>query len=866
MKGRLGQTLLWLAAAGLVALCTASVFASQQQVAPQQLEFFEQRVRPLLVEHCYECHAGKKRNGGLSLETRAGWQMGGDRGPAIVPGRPDESLLIQAVGYQDDDLQMPPDGRLPQGEISVLEAWVRMGAPDPRHDPVPDSQTMPNPCAGPDHWSFQPLFDVDPPHVNDSSWPVDGVDSFILARLEQHGWRPSPDADRYTWLRRVSLDLTGLPPTPTEMDAFVADTTDQAFERVVDRLLATPAFGERWARPWLDLVGYADQIGSANNVPAEHAWRYRDYVIRAFNTDRPFDQFVREQLAGDLLPARTVEERQDQITATGFLVLGNVNIVEADKLVMRMDLVDLQIEKFGKAFLGMTLNCVRCHDHKFDPITLQDYYGLAGIFANTESTYKAERGVWSSVTKVALPESLDQITARETALRAHLRKIAAAEQEQAEVEARLAQLDPLIEAAKRPAAPENGAGPAALADRSAAVASLAEWEKERSDLTRKQSSIRQRLWHLEYLRPAPPEALAVKDTTQIGDARIQVRGNPHVLGEAVPRGFIRVVSRGVVPAIPADESGRRQLADWLIGPAHHLVARVAVNRFWQKLFGHGVVASVDYFGVRGEAPTHPELLDDLARQFIADGWSQKRLLRRLVLSRTYRQRSGAERSSGTLATDPDNRLLWRMSPRRLEAEMIRDAALAASGQLLACQGGPALAPEFMQNVGGLDPKDVNPISFSLKRFRDDQPSLRTIYLPVVRSSEQGGPADTLNFFDFPQPAQSTGQRPTTAVASQTLFLLNGPLLKEAACRLAADLLSDGTTNDDDVRLAALYQRVLNRPFSPDEESAAKAFLAAATIADSADRTVSAGARTARTSAWQQLAHALLASNEFLFRL
>ncbi len=856
------ETILWRLATGFAIAFSAMVGFAAETSSTQQVEFFEQHVRPLLVEHCYSCHAGKKRQGGLSLEHRAGWQAGGDRGPAVVPGRLDESLLLQAVRYEDDFLQMPPDGKLSDEEIAVLESWVRMGAPDPRNGEVLEEASSSDAPL----WVFQPLSETNPPEVKEASWPLLEADRFILARLEQEGWRPSPDADRFTWLRRVTFDLTGLPPTPAEIDAFLADASNQAFERVVDRLLASAAFGERWARPWLDLVGYADQIGSANNVPAEHAWRYRDYVIRALNADKPFDQFVREQLAGDLLAASSIEERQDQITATGFLVLGNVNIVEADKLAMQMDLVDHQIEKVGKAFLGMSLHCARCHDHKFDPITLQDYYGLAGIFASTESTRKIERGVWSTVTLVTLPETLAEFTAREVALQAHEREVAAIHQEQALAVARIAEIGLLLEAPKLGSASDESATPAE-ATASANNLSPAELEQERSDLTAKLSAFNQRLWHNDYVRPSPPATFAVKESVEIADSRIQVRGNPHVLGDATPRGFIQAIARGASQEIPADESGRQQLADWLTGPASHVVARVTVNRWWQKLFGHGIVDSVDYFGARSDPPSHPELLDYLARQFIANGWSQKRLLRELVLCRTYRQQSETTSASAAmLAADPDNRLLWRMSPRRLEAEMIRDAVLASSGQLRVSSGGPSLSPEFMENVGELDPKSVNPISFALQRFRDDVRTLRTIYLPVVRSSEQRGPADALNFFDFPQPAQYIGGRPTTAVASQALFLLNGPLLQEAAASLAAELLADEALANDEARLNLLYRRVLNRPCTPTESDGAKAFLTEAAAANATPQDGSSATSSCSDAAWRQLAHALLASNEFLFRL
>jgi len=828
--------------------CAAKGRGDERPITPDEAAFFEQKIRPLLFGSCLKCHgdAGKPK-GGLRLDSRRGWEQGGDTGPAVNPGNPDRSLLIKAVRYADADLQMPPSGKLSDAQIALLEQWVLMGAPDPRVDSPTGAAEKGNPAETTDHWAYQPLRRVSVPACGNSAWPLDDVDQFILKALEEQGLQPSSDADRFTWLRRVTLDLTGLPPTSDEIAEFVNDGSENACESVVDRLLASGGFGERWARPWLDLVGYADQIGSANNVPAEHAWRYRDYVIRALQSDKPFDQFVREQLSGDLLTAGSIEERQDQLTATGFLVLGNINIVEADKLVMQMDIVDQQVEKVGKVFLGMTLNCVRCHDHKFDPITLGDYYGLAGIFASTESTYKENRGLWSSVTRLPLPETLDQFALREAARRAHDKRVAQVRSESVAAAARLAEIESLIKSAKEQAgAVAAGATP------------VGELEQESARLTARIKSLEQQLWHLDYLQPTAPVVFAVKDAPDIADARLQVRGDPHVLGDSQPRGFVRVASQGPFPEIPRGQSGRRQLADWLTTSASALVSRVTVNRLWQALFGRGIVASVDYFGLRGASPTHPDLLDYLAAEFIADGWSRKRLIRRLVLSRTYRQQSAiGDATRGALAADPDNRMYWRMSPRRLDAEMIRDSALAVSESLQACGGGPALASEFIENVGGLNPKDVNPISFSLTKFRDEQHRVRTIYLPVVRSSEQRGPSDVLNFFDFAQPARFTGDRPTTAVASQALFLLNGPLLSEAARKLAATMLADAAHATDDSRISALYLSVLGRPSSPEDMAASRDFLTADESATGADNTV---------FRWQRLIHALLASNEFLFRL
>ena len=833
--------------------------ADDAPITTEQNTFFEQKIRPLLVERCYKCHSDTAQlKGGLRLDSRAGWQKGGDTGIALVAGKPDASLLIKAVRYQDPDLLMPPAGKLSDLEIARLEEWVRMGAPDPREPSETPSLTKPSDhqSLAANHWAYQPLKLQSPPVVRNKSWPINDVDRFILAALEEKGLQPSPDASRYRWLRRVSLDLTGLPPTADDLQSFVSDSSDHALEKVVDRLLGSPGFGERWSRPWLDLVGYADQIGSANNVPADYAWRYRDYVIRSFNADKPFDQFAREQIAGDLLAATTIEERQDQLTATGFLVLGNVNIVESDKLVMEMDIVDQQIEKVGKVFLGMTLNCVRCHDHKFDPIALSDYYGLAGIFASTDSTHKTERGVWSTLTTTQIPETLEQFNRRQGALRVHEQKVVEVEKERTAIVAQIKDLDLQIKSAKETLTPPDSSG-------TVPAVPVSDLEKKRGELSAKLPSFDQRLWHLKYLEPGPPIVYSVKDATKVSDARTQIRGNPHALGAEIPRGFVQVATHGTVPAISADQSGRVQLAEWLTHAASPLLSRVTVNRIWGRLFGRGIVASVDYFGVRGDLPTHPELLDDLAGRFIREGFSIKRLIRQLVLSRTYRQRTEADETSRVaMSIDPDNHLCWRMSPRRFDAEMLRDSILAVSGMLESSDGGPALASEFKENVGGLDPKDVNPISFSLNKFRDVQHRVRTVYLPVVRSSEQRGPAEVLNFFDFPQPARFAGDRPTTAVASQTLFLLNGPLLKTAAQKLSQDLLSQSTLTSDETRMDFLYIRILNRPATDLERDSALKYLSTRDDTNDTDATVAADP----SIPWQRLIHALMASNEFLFRL
>jgi hypothetical protein len=802
-------------------------FALSSTQAEDGMAFFESKVLPLLQQRCYECHSHEKKiKGGLALDLKSGWQTGGDNGPAIIPGDLAKSHLIQAVRYADPETEMPPKGKLISDEIAILEKWVAMGAPDSRVAKVVEKARVIDIEAGKKFWALQPVRDAQAPVVKDTAWPQDAVDCFILAKLEAASLKPALDADRHTWLRRVSLDLTGLPPTTQDIERFIADTSPHAFERVVDRLLQSKALGERWARHWLDLTGYADQIGTSNNVFAEHAWRYRDYVIDAFNTDKPFDRFIREQIAGDLLPFNTPQERATNITATGFLVLGDVEIVAVDKLKMEIDLVDQQVSKVGTAFLGMTLGCVRCHDHKFDPITQRDYYAMAGMFRSTDSTYKTDNGVWSSVNASEMPETPEQQAKRTQLLAANETKLKSLQSERADAEKEKAGLETQIKGAAKEAK-------AAL-------------EKKRDERTARIKAINGEMEHAKFFAPVVPKAFAVHDREKPADMQITIRGNPYALGDKVKRGALAVASWGELPPIPANQSGRVQLADWLADPRNPLTARVTVNRIWQKLFGEGLVRSVDYFGVRGELPTHPELLDHLATRLVRGGWSQKQLIRSLVLSRAYRMSS--THNTVAMTKDPDNRLLWRMNRQRLDAEAIRDSMLAISGKLAPTNGGPALPLEFPENVTSLSPKAVNPPAFNLKKFRPVQEFERTVYLPVIRTATQPGPAKLRDVFDFTQPAQIAGKRAETAVPTQALFLLNSDMLRARATEIAQHLTQ--TESNAGARLEALWLRVLNRPITSTERDEASQLIESLPT----------------DKAWIELSHALLSSNEFLLRL
>lgn len=793
--------------------------------AEDNLAFFEAKVLPLLQSRCYECHSHEKKiKGGLALDSKTGWQAGGDNGKVIVPGDLKQSHLIEAVRYTNPEMEMPPKGRLSADEIAIFEQWVSMGAPDSRVKKTASSARVIDFEAGKKFWAFQPVHTEKPPGVRHQEWPLDPVDRFILAALEDKDMMPSQDADAYTWLRRVTLDLTGLPPAPEEAARFDGSASERA--AVVERLLQSRAFGERWARHWLDLVGYADQIGTSNNVFAEHAWRYRDYVIDAFNSDKLFDRFIREQIAGDLLPAKTPQERAANITATGFLVLGDVEIVAVDKLKMEHDLVDQQVSKIGTAFLGMTLGCVRCHDHKFDPISQADYYAIAGMFRSTDATYKTDNGVWSSVNKTELPETAAQKAGREVLLAAN--------------DTQIREWEAARELANKEKAAMEGQIAKAAKDAKPAL------EKKRDETAARIKTLNARIEHARFFAPVAPKAFAVHDREKPADMRITIRGNPYALGDSVKRGALRVASWSDFPAIPAGQSGRLQLADWVADARNPLTARVTVNRIWQKLFGEGLVRSVDYFGVRGETPTHPELLDYLAARFMKNGWSQKQLIRELVLSRAYRMSSANNATAA--AKDPDNRLLWRMNRQRLDAEAIRDSMLAISGGLASSVGGPALPLEFPENVTSLSPKAVNPPAFSFKKMRPVHDYERTIYLPVIRTAAQPGSAKLRDVFDFTQPAQIAGRRAETAVPTQALFLLNSDLVRTRAIETARRLTAEESNVGG--RLEALWLRILSRPISSAEREDALKFLESMP----ADKS------------WVELCHALLSSNEFLLRL
>lgn len=759
-------------------LCVAVAFLSANVTFAQPLDeaFFEKSVRPVLVEQCVSCHGPKMQKGGLRLDTRDGVITGGTNGLVIVPGKPADSRLIAAIKHVGN-LKMP-EKKLADAEITALERWVTLGVPWPAAVtllPATNSETR----AG-DHWSFRAVTRPTIP-ANGAGNPVD---AFIRAKWAEKTFKPSPEADRRTLIRRLTFDLIGLPPTPEEVTNFEADLSAGAYGKLVDRLLASQAYGERWGRHWLDVARYADSNGLDENVAHGNAWRYRDYVIRAFNADKPYDQFLREQIAGDLLPATTLEARREQLIATGFLALGPKVLAEVDKRKMELDIVDEQIDTLGRAVLGLTLGCARCHDHKFDPISLNDYYAMAGIFLSTKTMESFKTvGRWHEH-NIGTP---DEVEARAT------------------YDARTKDLQ--TRATVFSNFPEASAK---------ALGQL--WKREAADRVKS--------------APEVPGAMGVTEGPVV-EAPLLKRGNHLNPGLPVPRRFPTVLVNDNELTIPKWHGGRLELANWITRPDHVLTARVFVNRVWRWHFGTGLVPSTDNFGFHGDKPSHPELLDWLASRFVEDGWSVKKLHRRILLSETFRQAGTNPDGPGLAAA-----VLARFPPRRLEAEEIRDSLLAVSGRLDRTPGGPAITHvknrEFL-----FDHTSKDGTTYDGRR--------RSVYLPVIRNH----PYEVFRLFDAPDPAVVTGHRDTTTVATQALFWLNGTLVVDAADALAGIVLADPMLSDAD-RLRRLIDRCYARPATDAEVTRYTAALRAFT-SDLPDS----------RKAWSAVAQVILSANEFV---
>lgn len=784
----------------LLLVCLASVIAGGQEgradgAHAAQAEFFERKIRPLLAEHCYECHSGRAKTlyGGLRLDRDDTVEAGGDSGPVVVAGKPEESLLIHTLRH-DGEIQMPPEGKLSDGDIALLAEWIRQGAFYPKATGAPDTVIESIDFEqGRKFWSFAPLREQALPTVRQSDWPQTRIDAFVLAAMEREGLSPSAPADRATLIRRAFFDLTGLPPSREQVEAFVHDDSPDAYERLVDELLASPQYGEKWGRWWLDMARYTDRTASWLYQTGK-AHFYRDWVVQAFNDDLPYDDFVRRQLATDQMD----DTGPDDLAALGFISLSPtywkelklpceiIKVIVADEWEERVDAV-------SRTFLGLTVACARCHDHKFDPVSSEDYYALAGIFA---SCRQVERPLISE-------ERYAPVRAAKAEVKKLEAEVANLKKEKPVPQRRVDELLAKVQAIKSETPHYDAPMANALSEESMYVVRAG---KTPQDGTK-----------LEY-RDEPR------------DLPVFIRGNPNRPGPVVPRRFLTVLSTKQTPY--QNGSGRLELANSIVGDASSLAARVFVNRVWLEHFGRGIVETPSNFGMQGDRPTHPELLDDLAARFIADGWSVKRLHRQILLSATWQQ-SSRPSSDGKAETareiaDPDNRWLSHMNTRRLDFEEWRDAMLTASGDLHLTIGGPSI--------------DVD----------SDDNRRRTLYATIHRRDM----SPTLMVHDFPDPTQHSPKRIATINALQGLYALNGPLLLKQSERLA-ERLGREVRGDHQVRgdheaiVHRVYWLLFSRPAKANELRIGVDFLNRADEQMQVDRL-------------QQYVHALLVSNELVF--
>jgi hypothetical protein len=811
--------------------------------------FFEKKIRPVLIKHCHECHSGKaatagELGGGLQLDNRAGIRQGGDSGAAVVPGKPGQSLLLAALRHERG-LEMPPQSDpLPDAVIADFEKWIADGATDPR-DGKPASVGVDFEAAR-KHWSLQPVVDPALPTLAETGWPRRDLDHFVLARLESEELDAVDDASRRVLLRRLFFDLLGLPPTPDELSRLEAATIEDA----VDELLASPHFGERWGRHWLDIARYAESNGRARNMAWHNAWRYRDWVIDAFNADMPYDEFLTQQIAGDLLPSETPEQRDRQVIATGFLALGPKSLEERKRELFRMDVIDEQIDVICRGVLGLSAACARCHDHKFDPVPTADYYALAGILRSTDTLYgigpMGIKGVNDAGLAVIGPdaEKLASPAAK------HLKAVQDKTQERNTARSDRYRVVRNVADRKRQLDKPNADKPALEAEIAKMDAEIADWDERIKALDAELAEL------VENPPPQPLFAMGARDAEQVEDCRIRIRGEPENYGDAVPRGALRMIEVSNLPGISTGESGRLQLAQWLSSRENPLTARVFVNRVWLHLFGRGLVTTPDDFGVTGAKPSHPELLDHLASRFMSRGWSIKQLIREIVLSHTYQLTSTP--SAEGLNRDPDNVLLWRMPVRRLEVEPFRDALLAVSGKLTRERSEGSI----IQQIGVFSDYEFN---FKVKLTPEMAASNhRSVYLPIVR----GSLPEMLQLFDFADPNALTGQRDQTTVPSQALFLMNSSAIIEFATATAERLLAEGQL-DGAGRLDLLYQLALARSPTTEERDSVLRYLQAAT---SPDTLIAGTVKTpnsepatpagSQRDAWISVCQAVLASSAF----
>ena len=751
------------------------------------LKHFETHVRPLLAAHCFKCHGEEKQKGGLRLDRPADLLQGGDSGPAVVPGKPAESLLMEAVRYES--FEMPPEKQLEDTQVAVLEQWIAAGAPWPNFNAADlANRDQADKFSEEDRafWSFQPLKRPDVPEVNDRAWSRNAIDRFIVKKLHENGLEPAVEADRSMLLRRAYFDLTGLPPSPEEIDRFLSDDSPQAYEKLIDRLLESPEYGERWARHWLDLVRYAESDGFRQDAYRPQAWRYRDYVIASFNADKPYSQFVTEQLAGD----ETAPDRAEALVATGYLRHWIYEYNQRDVRTQWTDILNDVTDTTADVFLAMGVSCARCHDHKFDPILRNDYYRLQAFF--TPILPRDDIPAASAAERKAFQQQQDKWLAATAEIRAELDAMNAPFALRA-AESAITKFPPDIEAMMRKPVAERDpleAQLAALAWNQVTIEQEKVSTKVKDEQKERYEELVAKLAKFEDLKPkALPSAMTVTDvgptpppTTIPGVRR----------AEPIPPGYLTMLdpTSAAVEPLPNSSGRRTALAKWITEPENPLTWRVIVNRVWQQHFGRGIVSSTSDFGRLGTKPTHPELLDYLATEFVANGESFKKLHRLIMTSATYRQTSLRVTGEREDMIDPTSELLWRMVPRRLDSEQIRDSLLAVSGQFDSSRGGGSASPSSNR---------------------------RSIYCKVIRNS----PDPLLKEFDAAPGFSSTSQRNVTTTPTQSLLMINGSDTLRYAGALSKRTAKAGSEED---RIRQVYKLAYAREPQPLEIQRALEFL------------------------------------------
>ncbi len=765
----------------ILTICFSPALTLGDDMTQREREFFEEKIRPVLVKHCYECHSAKSdtMDGDYSVDTRMGVRAAGSSGEvAIIPGDPNNSPLLKALNY--DEMEMPPDGKLPDSIIADFEKWIKMGAPDPRAGDPFKMRQQADKKKSEQLWSLNKPRFTRLPKVKNKKWSQHPVDRFVLAQMEKKQLHPVADASATALLRRVYFDLIGLPPSPEAVEAFTKNPTKKEYEKVVDSLLKSPRFGERWGRHWLDLARYAESSGMEFNFTYPHAWPYRDYVINAFNKDKPYDRFITEQLAGDLLEAKSQAEKEENLIATGFLAVGPKRH-NASGTEFKYDLADDQIKTVSKTFLGLTVACARCHDHKFDPIPTKDYYALGSIFQSTKTLYGTKTIKYSNHPSKLIPfgENAEELNKNYLA---HLDQVN-------KLNIELKKTDGLrLTLENKDVAKQD--------------------KKAIAEAKEKIKSLKEQIKKLEKNAPKQPKyAMGVEAGKPI-DLTVAVGGNPSTKGVKAPRGFLSAVSVQKTPTIDSKSCGRLELARWMTDPSNPIVSRVMVNRIWQHLFGAGIVQTPNNFGAIGKPPTHPELLDFLAITFIENKWSVKKMIRMIVLSRTYQLSTDDDKANANL--DPQNVYLWKASARRLEVEPIRDAILAISGEL-------DLTPAQGSTVTPIGQKLARDVPYD--KINPPNNKKRTVYAPIVRNYEP----HIMQEFNFASSSLVVGQRATTTTAKQALFFLNNDFILQQSDATARLLLKKNPENlDACIRLA--YLRALNRQPTATELNTANKYL------------------------------------------